>query len=281
MGLRFKNLPGWDWHAGTFDADLSAVMGSLARVLDVAKCEPSSGWHGYEASFHAFDSCGESVGLVAYGGNRGVHVSVSGDSAEDWVAFLQDDRSCGLIHTTRVDVAKDWVSGGLFDELVTVGVEVAKQSGMKILSAGDWHSPVKSRTVYFGSPTSRVRVRLYEKGREVIERYGKLIPGLDFPEDAVRLEIQLRPSDLRARNMVHRLAPESLFGASRVSRALWRAVEGADLPKMSVRESRVPSSPERGYRRCVRQYGRKLAAFRDEIGEQEFFDRLKVDLDRF
>lgn len=280
VGVRFKERAGYDYHAGTFREDLGPIIRQLHEVLPVADVVSGHGWQGYSSSLRLKDELGFQVAFIAYGGaNPGVHVQVSGDSAEDWVAHLQG--AYPSIHTTRIDAAIDWASEGLFDQIVTPTVDRFRDS-RKILSAGDWHSSETSRTIYFGSPSSRVRVRLYEKGAEVLEKFGSKIPGLEsaIPPGWVRLEVQIRPDHQDVVAVAHRVPAVELFGASKVSRSIIQQIDGVALPKLRVQKVRVPLAVEQGYQQAIAQYGPTLARFRAHCGDDDFIARLFRDLDQ-
>jgi DNA relaxase NicK len=280
VGVRFKTSAGYDYHAATFREELGAIVRQIDGVLDVSEVVPGHGWQGYGSSLKMLDSSGQQVAFLAYGVNPGVHVQVSGDGAESWVDHLQ--REYPTLHTTRIDSAVDWAAPGLFDRIIDSSVPVAASSRIKILSAGDWHSPDKSRTLYFGAPSSRVRVRLYEKGAEVLEKYGAKIPNLAslIPAGWVRLEVQIRPDNEQLLSVVHRMPAVDLFGASKVSRSIIAQIDGVNLPKLRVQKVRVPLAVEQGYQQALTQYGPTLARYRAFCGDDAFIARMVADLDR-
>lgn len=281
MSVRFKETAGYDYHAGTFRQELGPIIRQLGDVLPVTEVVPGHGWQGYASSLRLKDQSGLQLAFLAYGGaNPGVHVQVSGDSADDWVAHLQEHYRS--VHTTRIDAAIDWAGLGLFDRIVTPAVDRFRASRMKILSAGDWHSQETSRTIYFGSPSSRVRVRLYEKGAEVLEKWGAKVPDLasTIPPGWVRCEVQIRPDNREVMEFAHRFPAMELFGASKVSRSIIEQIEGIRLPRFKFRQVQVPLAGEASYLQLLSQYGPTIARLRASWGEDVLYSRLSADLDR-
>lgn len=89
---------------------------------------------------------------------------------------------------TRVDSCADFDVPGAFEALLGPSTEVKKERRIMGGKAGDWDDfPEKGRTLYLGSQSSPVRMRLYEKGLQ--PEYAHL----ERPNWA-RIEVQVRPS---------------------------------------------------------------------------------------
>ena len=66
---------------------------------------------------------------------------------------------------TRVDACADFDAPGAAEALLAPSIEVKKERRIMGGKAGDWDDfPEKGRTLYLGSQSSPVRMRLYEKG---------------------------------------------------------------------------------------------------------------------
>ena len=89
---------------------------------------------------------------------------------------------------TRVDACADFDAPGAFEALLAPSIEVKKERRIMGGKAGDWDDfPEKGRTLYLGSQSSPVRMRLYEKGLQ--PEYAHL----NRPNWA-RIEVQVRPA---------------------------------------------------------------------------------------
>lgn len=282
LGLRFKSRSEYDWYQASIGAEIPDILAVLISQFPEVELRPGPGWKGYESTVRGIDSAGDQAFMLAYGGRNGIpNLTVSGDRANDWARVAKAE--FGGHAVTRVDVALDRIEPGLFDRLLPDFIESAKSSGISLLSQGDWHSDVKSRTIYAGAPSSRVRVRMYEKGREILAKHGPSIPGLGeyISPDWVRCEVQIRPSDVQSRRILPYVDIDQLWGASGVSRAIIAQIEGLHVPRLELQKLRMPTTLEKGFRNCLNQYGKTLSLVRREWGHEEFHAQLDRELDRF
>ena len=87
-----------------------------------------------------------------------------------------------------MDACADFDAPGAFEALLAPSIEVKKERRIMGGKAGDWDDfPEKGRTLYLGSQSSPVRMRLYEKGLQ--PEYAHL----NRPNWA-RIEVQVRPA---------------------------------------------------------------------------------------
>jgi len=164
----------------------------------------------------------------AYWGGNGdtVHLEVSGQGCReldayihnDWPGFLSTLLSAG-VKFTRLDLALDGHGEDALDmETVVTAVQdgllVSRQSRRDVVSSAastheSWRSRTArpSRTVYIGAPSSRTRLRIYDKQGE------RIAAGQDDPGPWTRAELQLR--DERAQGAVDAIvgnSPEKPLG---------------------------------------------------------------------
>jgi DNA relaxase NicK len=281
LGIRFKSHSEYDWYQATIHEDLTVILETLLDHFPGVDIKQGSGWKGYESTVRGLDNTGSQLFMLAYGGSNGhPNLTVSGDHANEWARVVKSTMPAHAV--TRVDVALDRIEPGLFDRLLPEFIDTAKRSGVSLLSQGDWHSDVKSRTIYAGAPASRVRVRMYEKGREILSKHGQAIPGLgDYVSpDWIRCEVQIRPSDRQSRQLIKYVPIEELWGASGVSRSIIEQIEGLVVPRLELRALRIPTTVERGMRNCLNQYGKTMSLARSEWGHEEFHSYLDRELSR-
>lgn len=191
------------------EAELSAELGPIGRGL-----------HGYRHS-RKIKVAGSTVGILLFGGNGGrFFIEMKGEVSQRWSEIVQNwalQVDCE-VHLTRADVCHDWeddrdvvqLSSVLRD---SVKLALASRPGPPVQwsQQGDWCDPVgrlRGCTLYMGAPSSSFRVRLYDKGRELM---GK---GIEASDRLRRVEVQARSSSLEERIMWARLPPSSFWRCS-------------------------------------------------------------------
>jgi hypothetical protein len=231
---------GWDWSATTHDGH-DLVVNDLVDALGAVTVVPGKGLQGWSRSVKAFDRDGYALGAVYFGAREDAHV-VSTSSAADAGrrAVLAFD---GQARTSRVDTRVDTLVP--FEHLREVCEGVAGPKTLLTYVASKRGGESTGRTIYIGSPSSAVRVRLYEKW---LESPGQYVEGTN------RVEVQVRPPS-RAKEMVSGWAPAETFCASKLTRRL--AVElGTDMAHPgSLQTSRGTPELEEMMRAMYKQYG--------------------------
>lgn len=278
MEIRFNQGSEFDWYEATLPVGERSVLAVLERAnaRELKQITPKLG---YEVAYRGLDESGERVWDLLYGGNSGKpHVIASGSHAQRVAEILREDLPDH--HVTRVDVAIDRAEPGLFDRLLPEFLDISKRSGMKAPCAGEWHSPETARTIYMGAPSSRVRVRMYEKEAEVRAKYSITIPDLEIPAGWVRFEAQLRPTSPTARVVLAKATPELLWGASPAMRALIAQINGMEPPRLSLNPKKVPSTAVSAIRHMVKQYGKAMRRFEVSEGRDGLLDFISRELDR-
>jgi hypothetical protein len=231
---------GWDWSSTTHDGH-DLVVNDLVDALGAVTVVPGTGLQGWSTSVKAFDRDGYALGAVYFGAREDVHV-VSTSSAADAGrrAVLAFD---GEARTSRVDTRVDTLVP--FDDLRGVCEAAAGMKARITYMESKQGGESTGRTVYIGSPSSAVRVRVYEKW---LESPGQYVEGTN------RVEVQLRPPS-RAKEMVSGWAPAETFCASQLTRRL--AVElGAEVAHPgSLEKSRGTPDLEETMKAMGAQYG--------------------------
>lgn len=209
---------------------------------------------------------------LLWGGRNSLpFLEASGDASPMVSDFLR--RAYPAAHfVSRVDVCLDYQEPGSFDRIAAIARGVAAEKGVAKLFIGDPDPESrKGRTWYFGSKTSDVRVRLYEKGLKAL-REGFL----GVSEHWTRLELTLRPRKDR-KALCASLELPQLWGLSRWSADLLRSIDGAVVPFRPDPSIRA-SSDERALDFMCRQYGAVIRRFETSQGKaaaiREIWDRL-------
>lgn len=191
-----SDLLTWDWYQATITAlpgpyepmrVLSAVVGSGAQWK---ACPSYNGWS------QAKELVGLEVGtlVVLFGGRDDIHIQATSSAADLVVPLI---RANWPIHTvSRADVAYDVDEPGSFERLHKAVHSIARNGegrrGPKVSTSlmGDWLDLVNGRTFYAGTKSSRVQVRVYEKGHEQLGKD----PDCGASKDWTRVEWELRPA---------------------------------------------------------------------------------------
>lgn len=152
---------------------------------------------------------------------------------------------------SRVDSAFDSLSGTAEFDRVTAWAE-AKAVSMGINCTWIRNSDkAKGDTLYIGSKTSRVQIRIYEKGKQMDHKAGSWW----------RAEVQLRPES-RNKAGVYHFSSGMVWGASRMTRALWEFLGGEGLAAGVMEGVDKQRGLESRVAHLVTQYG---ALFREMV----------------
>jgi DNA relaxase NicK len=243
---------GWDWSSTTHDASEGCVDVLLHR-LGAKNVVPGKGLQGWSQSVKAFDGDGYALGSVYFGGGRDdVHV-VSTSSVADRARPLVTD--FGNAKTARVDTRVDTLLP--WDQLADVLNAAAETYGSQITFMESKERGVsKGRTLYLGAPSSRIRVRVYEKHLES--------PG-EYAFGTNRVEVQLRPHSA-VKSAVSSWSPGETFCASRTTRDLAERLGHTFTPEATLRIKPKAPTLDETMQSMARQYGSAVARFLEHTG---------------
>ena len=201
------------------------------------KVKVGKGHHTFEHRMTLEDQWGSQVVSVQWGGRQGdrVMLEVKGERTPKAVEAL---RASNEHRCTRVDACVDFERPGAFEDLLGAVQEVKDRHDIYGEQRGDWTKPELGRTMYLGAPTSAVRARLYEKGKQPEFRHLERF-------DLCRLEVQVRPAK-EAKDQFSKLSPSQVWGASRWTRDLAAlAIDSQIAPNPACSVTRRPSLEER------------------------------------
>lgn len=242
------------WQASVFNADPDMVLEVLKLGADLSSIYPSTPHHGY---LHGAEvKRGDiSLGKVWWGGNPGVHVQASGESAPGVARIIQ---AAALefpwsVHVTRADACLDWRMEGLFDEVSGKLIKWALKNNIKLDYEGDW-ARGEARSLYLGSRSSVCQLVLYEKGYEQ----------QDDDKTWVRLEARIYPKK-EARVLAGDFQPYQVFQVSWLP-AVLEAVGFAEIEHYAIGTVWRKSDAERARAALMRQYRKVITAWADEVG---------------
>lgn len=260
----------FDWFQASFKSMDQELIVPLLEKLFLTKITeelPRSPIRNYPFAVALKSSVSETVCTVAYGAKHGgCHVLFTGEPSDLAARELR-----GLNpNISRCDVAMDFIEEGLFDRLSKRALRWAKKNDVVYDQKGRWHDG-EARTLYIGSPKSRVMVRIYEKGFEQTAK------GNPSDPNWVRVELQLRPNDSTEKAHAGQLDAEGII-ASTWATDLYAYLGIADLVReKSIRTPKVVSSEEQFRIWLAKTHGKRINLWVEEAGSFDAFFRQFVE----
>lgn len=255
----------FDWYQATVPvhhellcAQLLAAMGEKAQRV------PGKGMWSYKHS-SALTLEDEVAARVLHGGvNPHPNVVATGDHGPALASVLRtvfpDHR------VSRCDVCIDMQGDGLFDDVVSV----MGKCGRKYRLKGERILPDDlddGSTYYLGARTSPLRVRCYEKGKQLFKLTGDPVWKEFF--GWTRLELQVRP-EKDFKSTASRLSPQDFWGCAEWTRALAAGALDLNPEPVAMKPTRI-SDQERAMRALSQQYGATILRQIRKLGTPEAF----------
>lgn len=251
-------LPKWDWYQATVPEPVDDLIESACSAFPDHDFRPERGIAQYDncVAFYAAGSTDRSF-EINFGGNNDAppNVKSTGSSSRLVVPWLR--KSHPVHRVTRMDSQCDVWGEGLADQIFEDMDRVLADYPALTSDDRGFHTPQNGRTLYMGAPTSRLRVRGYEKGIE--QGLGDFLPhGLWF-----RLEAQIRPPKKADGFKAAYVSALDAWGMSRWSKDLLWAIMQRD-PEPYEWTRRVKPTDEESVKLLLYQ---RRAKFRS-IGEE-------------
>lgn len=268
----------WDWYASTIRAEPGAILGCLAVGLG-AQVRLGRGMHSYQRGAELLRK-GEPVARMIWDAGREdmpPHAWASGEEAVDFADLVREAYPDSH-YVTRIDSASDFNEPGAWERLFGAARKVRDHAGVKgrLILPDDVR---EGRTYYLGAPSSDVRVRIYEKGAQVMGAHCIEAGTVNPLADWVRVELQLRPGRV-AREAVAKMSPAEVWGCSPWVKALANEVNGMNVERFKMTEKRM-SSDERSRYFMLLQYGDVIRRWAHECGDFPTWGRqVESDLGR-
>lgn len=216
------------------------------------------GFHTFGERLAIKDATGSEFGAVQWGGRQGERLmfEVKGEHSQKAAEAL---RALFPHRVTRVDACADFDAPRAFETLLAPSIEVKKERRIMGGKAGDWDDfPEKGRTLYLGSQSSPVRMRLYEKGLQPEYLH------LERPNWA-RIEIQVRPAK-EAKVTFSLLSPADVWGAARWTRDIAAKVLQQHVDPHPAGTTYRLTDQETALRWMCKQYGHHLTSLAQDLG---------------
>lgn len=216
------------------------------------------GFHSFGERLSVKDETGSEFGSVSWGGRQGERcmIEVKGEATPAAVKSLREQ----FWHrVTRADSCADFDAVGAFDRLLKPCLAVKARHRLKGAKFGDWEDfPEEGRTLYLGAPSSAVRLRLYEKGKQPEYRH------LSRP-DWVRMEIQARPAK-EAKTAFNSISAADVWGSATWSRELAAEALQSHVDPHPAGTTFRHTEREAALRWMCKQYGAHLVGLASDLG---------------
>lgn len=246
----------FDYYTASIDAKPEIVIGYLESEFDLADVEACTPRNGYERAYKLVRG-DQVLSTVMYGGNSvggRVWASASGENAPLFSELVRKEFNGHNL--LRADVAIDYCEAGAWDSLHAHALEVADRHNVKVKYQGDFHRGLDGRTVYLGSRQSAAFQRTYEKGKQT---------GGD--PDHVRVELELKPQNQKAKLVYSYASPEQMLLATRWTQDYYKILEGiTGIRPAAPGTIRKKSDDERALEFMASQYGNVLRRKLESLG---------------
>lgn len=270
-------MASFDWYQGTIPQPVDDVLEAMFGLSDGLKLSHRRGMHGYgTTSVLGSERDGDAVQIWHGGSHAHPHAVLGGEWADPGAKLI---RAAFPEHAvTRLDVKEDYVEEGAFDSIQAKLLAAARQHRVSVGTAGDHLLTMQGRTVYLGAPTSKVRMRLYDKRAEVLSK----LPGLaaeravafaaagyvpeTFPDHWSRLEAQIRPQTRESKAAFASIEPVAALGSTAWMRDVWKAVEGLELTPVQVGRGYRVLDDDRAYAWLLKSAGPLLRRLHEQLG---------------
>ena len=262
----------FDWYQASIpNVSPDVVMTTLAKADYYGEWEETRPLKGYDVGSQ-FVVGGEVLYRLNHGGHNagyGPNVAGSGGAAHKLAQVMRSKFPDHRV--SRVDSCVDYHHEDVYDYLRKKALKIAKEHKVAVreivkpLSDSD-----DGRTLYLGSPSSVVSMRLYEKGKQL---------GRDA--NWVRAELQLRPQK-HLKDVTARLSPLEVWALAKWSHSMAVSMGNEDLQRVDV-QIYQPSDHDRAYRFMLKQYRKVFEQMKgshgswEAVGAQIGYDLTQLD----
>lgn len=255
----------FDWYQASVPTSQAALLAVLLGNLPetVERIEGK----GFNSFAHRVDLVeeGEILATVMHGGvNPHPNAKSTGDNAPALAGVLR--HAFPEHRVSRLDVCIDMRGEGLFDEIVRLMSTTGKAYRLK----GEKIIPDDlddGSTYYLGARASPLRVRCYEKGKQLYKLTGDPVWRNFF--DWTRLELQVRP-EKAFKSSAASMEPEAFWGCSAWTRDLASGALSMSPEPVTMKPTRI-ADHERAMRALTAQYGATIRRQVMKLGSWEAF----------
>lgn len=248
----------FDWYqASVPEIRPEVLQETLAKSDYYGDWEQSRAGKGYDSGAQ-FIVGGEVLYRMSFGGRNeqyGPNVMASGAAAQKLADLLREHHPAHKV--SRMDSCEDYHHKDVYRYLRKKALKIAREQKVH---AREITKPLKEsddgRTLYIGSESSAVQLRLYEKGKQ-----------LGCGNEWVRAECQVRPTKALKVIAAH-LSPLETWAIAQWSHEFAKQLGHEDLQRVDAKIYQ-PSDHERAYRFMIKQYAKVLNAMKASHGSWE------------
>lgn len=248
----------FDWYQASIPgAHPDTVMQALSRADYYGDWEQTRALKGYDQGAQ-FVVGGNALYRINFGGRNeeyGPNVLATGGSAPKLASVIREHFPNHRV--SRADACEDYHHPGAYEYLRKKALKVARENKVQVqeitkpLVESD-----DGRTLYLGSKNSSIKLRIYEKGKQ-----------LGCGEDWVRAELEVSPQKA-TKGVIAHLSPLELWGLSKWSHAMAKQMGNSDLQRVDAQVYKQ-SDHDRAYRFMLKQYRRVLEQMLRDHGSPE------------
>jgi hypothetical protein len=248
----------FDWYQASIpNAHPEVVMTTLAASDYYGQWEEVRPLKGYDigAQFVLGDQVLYRINHGGQNAEYGPNVVGSGGAAPKLAEIIREHFPAHKV--SRVDACEDYHHKDVYDYLRKKALKIAKEQKVAVREIVKPISDCDDgRTLYLGSQTSAVSMRIYEKGKQ-----------LGLGSEWVRAELQVRPQK-KIKQIIAYLSPLEVWGLARWSHSMAVQMGNKDLQRVEA-QIYQQSDHDRAYRFMLKQYRRVLEQMQASHGSWE------------
>lgn len=246
----------FDYYNASIDANYRSVIACLQTSKDLTDVVPTSPRNGYEKAYKLVRG-EETFSTIMWGGKNvgsGVWACATGENAPEFSDLIRQKFEHHRL--LRADIAIDYCESGAWESLSSHALATADRHNLKVEHRGDFHREIGGRTIYVGSRKSAAYQRTYEKGKQLGE-----------DPDFVRVELELKPQNLRAKELYAAATPEQMLMATRWTQDYYAILADiTGIRPIAPGTIRKKSDDQRALEFMAKQYGNVLRRKLESMG---------------
>jgi len=275
----------FDWYQATVRNEADSVIPVFQKLGDSSERIDNEAKSKHWANGIAIKAQGITVAKAFWGGqNKVPHAIASGENTMKLVDLLRNEFPQHFV--TRFDSCEDF--NETYDKLRKPCIKIARHHGVAFPEHKDELNDEAGRTQYMGAPSSSIRFRLYEKGKQqwsemCSKAFGTLYAMPDeltfihadtgeVLQGAIwtRAEIQVRPKGDEARMKASTATPLEAWGFTQWSHNLAFELFKQEFERVHVRQHKL-TEDEIALSWALKQYGRVMQRTAHKLGGWEQF----------
>lgn len=268
-----------------FDAYNASIYRSHFEVVDTlhmllpGELTEDRGRNGYAHRLDCKDGDGRRYWTALWGNHEHPFIETSGQHCHGAVEAIRDMFGDDH-HVTRVDSCFDIDHGKAWEEADRAAELTTERYRLKSQSIESFNQQQKQagRTKYIGSTKSKVRIRIYEKGHELIAK-NRECTDKNTSLNLVRIEAQVRPQKTE-RLRVTEMTAREIFGFSPSTRDILKYLGNDAVSPVQQDRKHLTSYDRKMDVLCYQYYRILREAEEREGGPCELGDMIIRRLDR-